>query len=203
LISTMPWGKKGKYRRREFILEALEELKKGGFIREVSIGMTGKRAYIFSESKPNLDLVLLNMPSPGGYKGDEAHIETIREFMEDQVREKLYLPKMLEVPNAPDGILVPSRDDNTWDFRNQIAVEVEREVTTSLNKAERLKRIIENILNDFERGFAKVLVVCDTKDAEREVGYAIKQTKELAPRLDHNEVELFVWLVEAKEKKKL
>jgi hypothetical protein len=200
-ISDLPWGRKGKYRRREFILDALNELKEGGFIREMSLGASGKRAYILGEGKPKLDLVLLNMPAPGGYKGDMEHIEMIRGFMEDQVREKLYLPKMLEVPDAPDGILVPSRSDDSWDFRSQIAVEVERMVSVASWKTERLTRVIENIRNDFERGFAKVLVVCDARDAERDIMYAIKQTEDLAPKFERSEIEIFLWVTEVKEEK--
>jgi len=199
-INQQPWVVgNAKYRQRQFIFEAVNRLKRDGWIREASIGSMGKRAFILSSNPLRQAIVLFSIPQSGAANlGSREHLETIRAFMEAQTRK--YMPNFMaymppEASDLADGIFVSNAGRN-WNLKNPIAVEYHHH----LQQESRWKRVIEQVKKRFQQGYAGIIVVCSTHDEERILRQKLEEDEELEPRLQASDIELYVWNTANREK---
>ncbi len=156
---------------RQRMIEAIEQLRTAGFVKEVSLG--GKALGLaLSESPLIRSLVLFDvsagMSVTGG--GDE-HRRIVFSFLEYYVRQKMCLPKYVEQVGAdPDGILIlPPQSGERWQFDKPIAIEVEMNATSNWDA-----RVKNNIMRDVSYGFSKIIIVCNTEDDTRNIRDRVK-----------------------------
>lgn len=179
----------GKYKNREFVIQALLRLKAG----YVSQDRT-QRYCIMSHGDREMDLkrslVLLETPPAGGPLGGEEHLRTTQKFLEYYVRE--FMPTFMafmpdHADNVPDGVLVMRSTDESWALTKLVAVE------THMSDSEHPLRSIEQTKKRFEQGYAKVIIICTESDDERKVRGGIAKDEDLAKRLKEGTLEVFTY----------
>lgn len=181
-------------RRRRKIQRSLERLLRLGLIREESALKTKGISYVVNTTVRGVrvaDLVLYGS-SPGDIpqSGEPPHRYALQSFMRYYVRQKMFLPLIVEQSGGadPDGILVPPRPDGRgWDLEGQIAVEVE---TTPDRNPERVKGHLRNDLETLQ--FSRVILVCTSREGKRAVERLLRFDPELGEET-YRRVEVLLW----------
>ncbi len=195
-INQQPWVVGSpKHRKREFIFEAINRLKRDGWIREESVGNAGKRAFILSSHPLYRSIVLFNTPtsnSGAANLGSQEHLDVVWRFMEETVRKHMpnflaYMP--LEASDLADGIFVPANEGGeTWSLKSPVAVECHL-----LHRSKHWERPGEQCKKRFSQGYAGVIIVCKTNADAQTVRRKIEEDSELKPRLESSDIEICVF----------